>query len=109
MLRGAYAAVVLVFFATAIAGCSSDPVYVISVDFSRSTTVPVGTEVRVGEQVVGEVTETERSGTTTRVEMEIDNDYAPVPDEAHAVLRQKTLLGESLRRAGPDQRAKRHG
>ena len=52
-------------------------------------------DVRISGVSVGEVASFERDGSLTDVTIEIDPQYAPRPVDTRAVLRQKTLLGET--------------
>jgi hypothetical protein len=54
-------------------------------------------DVRMAGVNIGKVKSKELGpgGRTTRVEMEIDNRFAPIGRDARAILRQKSLLGES--------------
>ena len=52
-------------------------------------------DVRISGASVGKVVSFERDGSLTDVTIEIDPQYAPRPVDTRAVLRQKTLLGET--------------
>jgi len=52
-------------------------------------------DVRISGVSVGKVSSFERDGALTDVTVEIDPEYAPRPVDTRAVLRQKTLLGET--------------
>ncbi len=77
--------------------------YRISADFSEAVTLPVEADVRIGGVTVGSVkslelaprSETETGPEATRAEIEIEPEFAPISADARAILRQKTLLGET--------------
>jgi phospholipid/cholesterol/gamma-HCH transport system substrate-binding protein len=77
--------------------------YRISADFPEATTLAVESDVRIGGVNVGKVKEMELAPAgdrvagedATRVTMEIDPEFAPISEDARAILRQKTLLGET--------------
>ena len=71
--------------------------YKISADFPEAITLGKEADVRIGGVSVGKVKELElpEDGNATRAVMEIDPAYAPISSDANAVLRQKTLLGET--------------
>ena len=54
-------------------------------------------DVRMAGVNIGKVKQKElgEGGRTTLVEMEIDDRFAPIGRDAHAILRQKSLLGET--------------
>ena len=55
-------------------------------------------DVRIGGVSVGKVQKLSLppEGNVTEVEIEIDPKYAPIPSDTRAILRQKTLLGETF-------------
>lgn len=65
----------------------------VSADFSRAVQVFVGSEVRILGVPVGEVTAVVPQGSTVRVEMEYDAEYA-VPADAQAVIVTPTLTAD---------------
>jgi phospholipid/cholesterol/gamma-HCH transport system substrate-binding protein len=52
-------------------------------------------DVRIAGVNVGKVSSVQARGVNSYVTMDIDHQYAPVPVETRAILRQKTLLGEA--------------
>lgn len=58
-------------------------------------------DVRISGVPVGKVTNLRREGSMTRVELELDPRYAPLPSDARATLRRKTLLGEAYVELAP--------
>jgi phospholipid/cholesterol/gamma-HCH transport system substrate-binding protein len=77
--------------------------YRVNVAFPEATQLAQEAEVRISGVKVGRVKKTtpnERTGLTD-TELEIDAAYAPVPRDTRAVLRQKTLLGETYVELSP--------
>jgi len=71
--------------------------YRFTADFPEASLLVKEADVRMAGVNVGKVKSKELGpgGRTTRVEMEIDHRFAPIGRDAHAILRQKSLLGES--------------
>lgn len=69
--------------------------YELRADFNEATQLSETAEVRISGVTVGRVLRTELHGQRTRVTMRIDPRYAPLPNDTRAILRQKTLLGET--------------
>jgi phospholipid/cholesterol/gamma-HCH transport system substrate-binding protein len=77
--------------------------YRITADFPEATTLAVESDVRIGGVSVGKVKSLELAPVdervngqdATRVEMEIEPEFAPIAEDAGAILRLKTLLGET--------------
>jgi phospholipid/cholesterol/gamma-HCH transport system substrate-binding protein len=80
--------------------------YRITADFPEAITLAKEAEVRIGGVTVGKVkslglapdSECQQDPTTcntTRATIEIDPQYAPISSDARAILRSKTLLGET--------------
>jgi len=77
--------------------------YRVEVAFPEATQLAKEAEVRISGVKVGRVKTTEpnkRTGLTDTV-LEIDARYAPLPKDTHAILRQKTLLGETYVELSP--------
>ncbi len=71
--------------------------YRFQTSFAEATQLATEADVRISGVPVGKVKSIEpdkRSG-RSKVEIEVESRYAPVPSDARAVLRQKTLLGET--------------
>ena len=64
-------------------------------DFSEATQLADNAEVRISGVPVGRVVSSRAHEGRTRAEIEIDAKYAPVPRDTQAILRVKTLLGET--------------
>jgi phospholipid/cholesterol/gamma-HCH transport system substrate-binding protein len=77
--------------------------YRITAYFPEATQLAVESDVRIGGVSVGKVKDLElapadervNGADTTQATIEIDPEFAPISSDAHAVLRQKTLLGET--------------
>jgi phospholipid/cholesterol/gamma-HCH transport system substrate-binding protein len=77
--------------------------YRVEVAFPEATQLAKEAEVRISGVKVGRVKTTEPNKRTglTDTELEIDARYAPLPKDTHAILRQKTLLGETYVELSP--------
>ena len=71
--------------------------YELKVDFPEATTLAEQADVRISGVQVGEVVkkQADPNGTNTIATIELESKYAPINKDARAVLRQKTLLGET--------------
>src|ERR671919_1233636 len=71
--------------------------YQFTADFPEATTLALEADVRIGGVSVGKVKELElpEEGNATRATIEIEPEFAPIAEDARAILRQKTLLGET--------------
>jgi ABC-type transporter Mla subunit MlaD len=71
--------------------------YEITADFPEATTLAVESDVRIGGVSVGKVKSLElpEEGNATRAVLEIEPEFAPIAEDTRAILRQKTLLGET--------------
>ncbi len=70
--------------------------YRMTVSFTKALALAEQSEVRVSGVDVGRVVSVKLGhGGRTRAELEIAEKYAPVRADMHAILRQKTLLGET--------------
>src|SRR5215217_2288610 len=73
-------------------------VYEIRVDFKDATTLAEQADVRIAGVNVGKVRRKELykgGGGKTRVWLSIEKDFAPLPVDTKAILRQKSLIGET--------------
>ena len=75
--------------------------YRFKVNFPEATQLAQEADVRISGVPVGRVKQKELDGETTAVEIEVDEQYAPLPADTRAVLRQKTLLGETYVELSP--------
>jgi len=70
--------------------------YRFTVPFDEATQLAVESDVRISGVSVGRVKSIELSDEgLADAELEIQEQYAPIPDDTRAILRQKTLLGET--------------
>ncbi len=71
--------------------------YRFQTSFAEATQLATEADVRISGVPVGRVKTIEPDKATGRsiVVIELQSDYAPVPSDARAILRQKTLLGET--------------
>ena len=71
--------------------------YRFTADFPEAITLQKESDVRISGVSVGKVKDVELAPETnaTRATIEIDPQYAPISSDAKAILRQKTLLGET--------------
>jgi phospholipid/cholesterol/gamma-HCH transport system substrate-binding protein len=71
--------------------------YRVKVHFPEAATLAVEADVRLAGVNVGKVKtkQLDKGGARTVVELELNSHYAPVPKDTKAILRQKTLLGET--------------
>ncbi|MDQ3934122.1 MAG: MCE family protein [Actinomycetota bacterium] len=71
--------------------------YELTVPFPEATTLAEQADVRIAGVNVGKVQkkELDKGGSRTTVTLNIDRKFAPIPKDSRAILRQKTLLGET--------------
>ena len=69
--------------------------YRVHVRFPEATLLVPQADVRIAGVSVGKVVAVRRSGDRADAELELDSRYAPLGADARAILRQKTLLGET--------------
>src|SRR5919107_6310953 len=71
--------------------------YRVNVSFAEATNLATEADVRISGVPVGKVKTIEPDKATGRsnVEIELETRSAPLPSDARAILRQKTLLGET--------------
>ena len=80
--------------------------YRVTIDFDEATQLSDTADVRISGISVGRVKKSELGIDRTRVEVEIEERYAPLPIDTRAIIRQKTLLGESYIELTPGDRRK---
>src|SRR5215213_9264268 len=80
--------------------------YRFTVNMKEAATLAVEADVRIAGVNVGKVKskELDKGGARTIVEIELDEPYAPIPKDTRAMLRQKTLLGETYIELTPGTR-----
>ena len=90
---------VLLFLWVAFGGATPGKakVYEIRVDFRDAATLAVQGDVRIAGVNIGKVRKKElnKGAGATRVWLSIDKEYAPLPSDTKAILRQKSLIGET--------------
>ena len=71
--------------------------YQVKINFPEATTLAQEADVRIAGVNVGKVRQKKlnKRGNSTTVTLGIDRKYAPIPRDTRAILRQKTLLGET--------------
>ncbi len=71
--------------------------YRVTVPFTEGTQLAVESDVRISGVSVGKVKSLELSdqGDYADAVIELDSQYAPIPEDTRAILRSKTLLGET--------------
>src|SRR3954447_6445778 len=81
--------------------------YELRVSFPGAATRAEAADVRIAGVSVGKVRkkDLDKGGSRTRVIMDINHRYAPLPKDTRAILRQKTLLGETFVELTPGHRS----
>ena len=79
--------------------------YRVTASFPEATQLAQEADVRIAGVRVGRVKKKEADEATglTEAEIEIDARYAPLPKDTNAILRQKTLLGETYVELAPGE------
>ncbi|MEA2467592.1 MAG: phospholipid/cholesterol/gamma-HCH transport system substrate-binding protein [Thermoleophilaceae bacterium] len=77
--------------------------YELTINFPEATTIAEAADVRIAGVTVGKVRSKrlDKSANRTKVVLRIDPKYAPLPRDTRAILRQKTLLGETFVELSP--------
>jgi phospholipid/cholesterol/gamma-HCH transport system substrate-binding protein len=78
--------------------------YQVQANFPEATLLAQTGDVRISGVPVGRVVKMERDGNRTRVTMQIKSRYAPIPSDTRAMLRLKTLFGETYVELTPGSR-----
>src|SRR3954470_1923943 len=78
--------------------------YEVKVDFPEATTLAEQADVRISGVPVGRVQSKQLDGRYTLATLRIQPEYAPLPADTKAILRQKTLLGETYVELTPGDR-----
>jgi phospholipid/cholesterol/gamma-HCH transport system substrate-binding protein len=81
--------------------------YRLKVALPEAATLPVEADVRIAGVRVGRVKkkEVQTRAARTLVEIELEERFAPIPKDSRAMLRQKTLFGETFVELTPGHRA----
>src|SRR5205085_2678624 len=69
--------------------------YRLDVRFPAAATLAQNADVRISGVKVGRVVKLTRDGSYTRAVLEVESRFSPVRRDTRAILRQKTLLGET--------------
>src|SRR3954471_2842461 len=77
--------------------------YELTVNFPEATTIAEAADVRIAGVTVGKVRSKrlDKGANRTKVVLRIEPKYAPIPKDSRAILRQKTLLGETYVELSP--------
>jgi phospholipid/cholesterol/gamma-HCH transport system substrate-binding protein len=76
--------------------------YRVDVPFDEATQLAIESDVRISGVSVGKVKDIELSDDGKALAtLEIDEEFAPIPEDTRAILRQKTLLGETYVELSP--------
>ena len=78
--------------------------YELAIRFPEATTLADEADVRVSGVKIGKVTDLVRDGNYTKATLQIEQRFAPIHSDSHAILRQKTLLGETYVELTPGTR-----
>jgi virulence factor Mce-like protein len=80
--------------------------YELTVNFPEATTLAEAADVRLAGVTIGKVRSKrlDKGANRTKVVLRIDPKYAPLPRDTRAILRQKTLLGETFVEMSPGNR-----
>ena len=78
--------------------------YRFQADFQEATNLADNAQVRISGVPVGKVIDSRLEGGRTRVTIELEREYAPLPRDSRAILRLKTLLGETYVELSPGSR-----
>jgi phospholipid/cholesterol/gamma-HCH transport system substrate-binding protein len=81
--------------------------YRFTVHMREAATLAAEADVRMAGVNVGKVKskELDKGGARTIVEVQLDEPYAPIPKDSKAILRQKTLLGETYLELAPGNKS----
>jgi virulence factor Mce-like protein len=84
--------------------------YEVRINFPEATTLAEAADVRIAGISVGKVRskELDKGLNRTNVVIRINPKYAPIPRDTRAILRQKTLLGETFVELSPGSRSSRN-
>src|SRR3954452_1244847 len=81
--------------------------YQLKINFPEATTLAEAADVRIAGVTVGKVRskDLDKGANRTSVVLKIDPKYAPLPKDTRAILRQKTLLGETFVELSPGNKS----
>ena len=69
--------------------------------FAQATNLQQNADVRISGVPVGKVVQVTPRGEITDAQIQLKSKFAPIPSDAHAILRFKTLLGETFVELSP--------
>jgi virulence factor Mce-like protein len=78
--------------------------YQFRVAFPEATQLANQSDVRISGVSVGKVIKLDPDGNRTQATVQLDNDFAPIPKDTRAILRVKSLLGETYVELTPGNR-----
>ena len=73
--------------------------------FTNASALDKNADVRIAGVDIGKVVSVSQQGLRTDATIQLDPQYAPLPSDARAILRQKTLLGETFVELTPGTRS----
>src|SRR4051812_18717795 len=81
--------------------------YELTVNFPEATTIAEAADVRLAGVTIGKVRSKglDKDANRTKVVLSIEPKYAPLPKDTRAILRQKTLLGETFVELSPGDKS----
>lgn len=74
--------------------------------FDNASGLTRNADIRIAGISIGKVAKVRARGLKTEATLSINEPYAPVPSDTHAILRQKTLLGETFVSLSPGTKSK---
>lgn len=78
--------------------------YRVNVTFNEAVQLATEADVRISGVTVGKIKKVQPAQGRTQATLEIESRYAPLPDDVKAILRSKTLLGETFVELSPGTR-----
>jgi virulence factor Mce-like protein len=79
--------------------------YEMQITFTDASQLNPNADVRIAGVNVGKVVAVRQSGLNSKATIDLDREYAPLRSDARAILRQKTLLGETFVELSPGSRS----
>jgi phospholipid/cholesterol/gamma-HCH transport system substrate-binding protein len=73
--------------------------------FNNASGLTKHADIRIAGISIGKVTDVRSRGLSTEATLAIKEQYAPIPSDTHAILRQKTLLGETFVSLSPGNKS----
>lgn len=75
--------------------------YRFTADFREATLIASNADVRISGVPIGKIVQVKPEPGFTRLTLEIESRYAPIPSDTRAILRRKTALGEAYIELSP--------